>query len=180
MGGWLYLIRNKDIYKIGITKNFKNRMQKLKPDAIIIKLYTSDYIRLEKYLHHRYSKVRIPQTEYFRLKNIQLKEIKKIISQFDYPVNINLEIFIKSFLLLLLIFFILFILISLNINELNIIIKNAFFLLERISISLSILSLFIHSRKHLSFWNELNFRVTRLIVFILFSFCFRYVTLILN
>ena len=27
MSGWLYLIKNKDLYKIGITKNLENRMR---------------------------------------------------------------------------------------------------------------------------------------------------------
>ena len=61
MRGWLYIIRNKDIYKIGITRKFKTRMKKLKPDSIIIKFYTSDYLKLEKVLHNRYKKFRIPQ-----------------------------------------------------------------------------------------------------------------------
>ena len=44
MRGWLYLIRNKDLYKIGISKNFDNRIQVLKPDSDIVKFYTNDYI----------------------------------------------------------------------------------------------------------------------------------------
>ena len=76
MRGWLYLIRNRDLYKIGITKNFDNRMRQLKPDNVIIKLYTKDFLKLERELHNRYKKYRIPQTEYFRLKDYHLKEIK--------------------------------------------------------------------------------------------------------
>ena len=77
MSGWLYLIRNGDLYKIGITKNFKNRMKQLKPDNVIAKLYTRDFLKLEAELHKRYKKFRIPQTEYFRLKDYHLKEIKQ-------------------------------------------------------------------------------------------------------
>ena len=77
MSGWLYLIRNKDLYKIGITKNIEKRMRQLKPDNVISKLYTRDYQKLEKELHNRYKKFRIPQTEYFRLKDYHLKEIKQ-------------------------------------------------------------------------------------------------------
>ena len=51
MSGWLYLIRNRDLYKIGITKNFDNRMRQLKPDNVVAKLYSSDFAKLEKKLH---------------------------------------------------------------------------------------------------------------------------------
>ena len=180
MSGWLYLIRNKDLYKIGITKNFENRMQKLKPDSIVLRFYTNDYIILEKYLHNRYKKFRIPQTEYFRLKKIHLKEIKKIISEIDYPISINLDIFIRSLLLLCLIFFFVCIFTSLKINELNLVFIKSLYVMERISIALSIFYLFRNSRKNLSFWNELKFRTLRLIVFILFSFIFRIANVIFN
>ena len=43
MSGWLYLIRNRDLYKIGITKNFKNRMRQLKPDKVVAKFYATDF-----------------------------------------------------------------------------------------------------------------------------------------
>ncbi len=173
MSGWLYLIRNKDLYKIGITKNFKSRMQKLKPDSIIIKFYTSEYIKLEKQLHSRYKKFRIPQTEYFRLKSNHLKEIKNIISKFDISNSIKLIIFIKSLILLCFIFFFIFIFLSLNINELNIVLFKSLFLMERISIGLSMISLFVNSGKYVIWTNELKFRFTRLIFFFLFSLCFR-------
>ena len=41
MSGWLYLIRNRDLYKIGITKKFESRMRQLKPDNIVAKLASS-------------------------------------------------------------------------------------------------------------------------------------------
>ena len=54
MSGWLYLIRNRDLYKIGITKNFENRMRQLKPDNVVAKFYTADFVKLERELHNRY------------------------------------------------------------------------------------------------------------------------------
>ena len=102
MGGWLYLIRNRDLYKIGITKNFENRMRQLKPDDVVAKLYTIDFLKLEKELHNRYKKFRIPQTEYFRLEDPHLKEIKQRISKLDYPTSMIVEIFIRSLLLIML------------------------------------------------------------------------------
>ena len=179
MRGWLYIIRNKDIYKIGITRKFKTRMKKLKPDSIIIKFYTSDYLKLEKYLHNRYKKFRIPQTEYFRLKNIHLREIKMIISKLDYPFSLTFEIFIKALTLLCLIFFLVFIFMYLNINKLDIVITNSLYIMERISICLSLISIFVRSHKYLNRWNEFKFRTTRLIIYLLLSLGFRVASFII-
>ena len=173
MSGWLYLIRNRDLYKIGITKNFDNRMRQLKPDNIVAKLYTRDFVKLERELHNRYKKFRIPQTEYFRLNDYHLKEIKQIISEFDYPMSTVLGIFIKSISVIILIFFLLLIVISLNFNDITIILLKSFLWMERILFGLSSISLFVHSGKYLSFFSELKYRLSRLIFFIIFSIFFR-------
>ena len=178
MSGWLYLIRNRDLYKIGITKNFVNRMRQLKPDNVIAKLYTSDFVKLERELHYRYKKYRIPQTEYFRLKSHHLKEIKQIISNLNYPMSITLGIFIKTVLLLLFIFFLILVFISLNINDLNIALFKSLLWIERISFGIAFIYLFTCSGKYLSFRNELKYRSTRFIIFILFSILFRLAALI--
>ena len=132
MSGWLYLIRNRDLYKIGITKNFENRMRQLKPDLVVAKLYSNDFLKLERELHKRYKKFRIPQTEYFRLDDYHLKEIKQRISKFDYPMIINFRIFVKSLIFILLTFFLIFIFISLNNNDINIIIIKSISWMETI------------------------------------------------
>ena len=119
MSGWLYLIRNRDLYKIGITKNFENRMKQLKPDNVVAKFYTADFVELERELHNRYKKLRIPQTEYFRLEQHHLKEIKQRNSELAYPMSITLWIFIKSLLLILLIFSLILIFISLILKDIN-------------------------------------------------------------
>ena len=173
MSGWLYVIRNKDIYKIGITKNFENRMRQLKPDNVVAKFYTADFVKLERELHNRYKKFRIPQTEYFRLENSHIKEIKQTISILSYPLSLTIGICIKSILLLLFIFFLTLLVISLYINDLNMAISNSLSCIERISFGLAFISLFVNSGKYLSFCNELKYRSTRLIIFILFSFLFR-------
>ncbi len=77
--GFVYLIRNKDLYKIGITVNLEQRMKQLKPDEIVATLKTEDFESLEKELHKRYKGVRIPQSEYFRLTSDHLIECKKIL-----------------------------------------------------------------------------------------------------
>ena len=177
MSGWLYLIKNRDLYKIGITKNFENRMRQLKPDNVVAKLFTSDFVKLEKELHKRYKKFRIPQTEYFRLENSHVKEIKQRIYILNYPLSLTFGICIKSILLILLLFFLTVVVISLYINDLSMATYNSLFWIERISFGLAFISLFVYSGKYLSFWNELKYRFTRLIIFILFSFLFRLATI---
>ena len=177
MSGWLYLIRNRDLYKIGITKNFEKRMRQLKPDNVVAKFYTADFVKLERELHNRYKKLRIPQTEYFRLENSHIKEIKKRIYILNYPLSLTFGICIKSILLLLFIFFLTLLVISLYINNLYMALSKSLFWVERISFGLAFISLFVNSGKYLSFWNELKYRFTRLIIFILFSFLFRLATI---
>jgi len=173
MSGWLYLIRNRDLYKIGITKNFENRMRQLKPDNVVAKFYTADFVNLERELHNRYKKLRIPQTEIFRLKYSHIKEIKQRIYILSYPLSLTFRIFIKSILILFLIFFLTVVVISLYINDLSMATYKSLFWIERISFGLAFISLFVYSGKYLSFWNELKYRSTRLFIFIFFSFLFR-------
>ena len=172
MSGWLYLIRNRDLYKIGITKNFENRMRQLKPDNVVAKFYTADFVKLERELHNRYKKFRIPQTEYFRLEKSHVKEIKQRIYILNYPLSLTFGICIKSILLLLFIFFLTLLVISLYINDLNMAISKSLFWIERISFGLAFISLFVSSGIYLSFWNELKYRSTRSIIFILYSLLF--------
>ena len=80
MAGWVYLIRNKDLHKIGRTENLEQRMKTLKPDAIVSTLETDDFESLEKELHKRYKDVRIPQSEWFRLTEAQLKDCTERLS----------------------------------------------------------------------------------------------------
>ena len=173
MSGWLYIIRNRDLYKIGITKNFENRMRQLKPDNVVAKFYSADFVKLERELHNRYKKFRIPQTEYFRLENSHVKEIKQRIYILSYPLSLTFGICIKSILLLLLFFFLTVVIISLYVNDLSIATYKSLFWIERILFVLAFISLFVYSGKYLSFWNELKYRSTRLIIFLFFSFLFR-------
>ena len=75
--GFVYLIRNQDIYKIGITENLINRMSQLDPDEIIDVIKCSNFRELERDLHRDYKECRIPQTEYFRLDDRQIREVSK-------------------------------------------------------------------------------------------------------
>ena len=75
--GFVYLIRNQDIYKIGITENLLNRISQLEPDEIVDVIKCSNYKKVEKDLHREYKDFRIPQTEYFRLDEKQIIEVSK-------------------------------------------------------------------------------------------------------
>ena len=176
MSGWLYLIKNGDLYKIGITKNFDDRMRQLKPDSIISKLYSKDFKKLEREFHKRYKNVRIPQTEYFRLDNKQIKDIKKIISKLNYPFSITFGILIKSFFILFFLSLFVISITTLTNSDIEDIFLISLHRMEKISFIISFLNLFVKSDMYLGFFNELKFRATRVIIFILFGLIFKFVS----
>ena len=73
--GFVYLIRNDDIYKIGITDNLLRRFNQLKPDEVLNVVRCSNYESLEKELHKKFKEYRIPQSEYFRLNKNQIEQV---------------------------------------------------------------------------------------------------------
>ena len=73
--GFVYLIRNDDIYKIGITDNLLRRFNQLKPDEVLNVVRCSNFEKLEKDLHKKFKEYRIPQTEYFRLSKSQIEQV---------------------------------------------------------------------------------------------------------
>lgn len=73
--GFVYLIRNEDIFKIGITDNLLRRFNQLKPDEVLNVVRCSNYESLEKELHKKFKEFRIPQTEYFRLNKNQIEQV---------------------------------------------------------------------------------------------------------
>ena len=73
--GFVYLIRNDDIYKIGITDNLLRRFNQLKPDEVLNVVRCSNFESLEKELHKKFKEFRIPQTEYFRLNKNQIEQV---------------------------------------------------------------------------------------------------------
>jgi hypothetical protein len=70
--GYVYLIRNGDLHKIGRTDNLQRRMKQLKPDQVVAVLETDRSRDLELELHRKLKAFRIPQTEYFRLGEAEL------------------------------------------------------------------------------------------------------------
>lgn len=67
MAGFVYLVRNGDLHKIGRTDNLEKRLKQLKPDEVVQVLETSRSRDLEFEMHKRFKDKRLPQTEYFRL-----------------------------------------------------------------------------------------------------------------
>ncbi len=176
MSGWFYLIKNGDLYKIGITKNLDNRMKQLKPDFIVAKLYTLNYKKLERELHKEYKNVRIPQTEYFRLDQFQIREIKKKIRHLSYSqVNIY-RLFIKSLVHLLVLFLLFLVFNYLIINDIKIVFYTSFLWVENISYIYSFISLFFKSNKYLTLVNEFKFRLSRSFFYIFFALLFRLIS----
>tara|TARA_Y100001968_G_scaffold62173_1_gene52967 strand:+ start:111 stop:659 length:549 start_codon:yes stop_codon:yes gene_type:complete len=171
--GWLYLIKNGDLYKIGITRNFEKRMLQLKPDKLIAKLYSRNFRELERELHNKYKSVRIPQTEYFRLDHSQVGEIKKRISRSSLSNLTILFAFAKSLLFLLLIYSIIILLFSLTINDMNVVVFRSLLWMERISFGFSLVSFFYQSDLYLGIINELKFRLSRSCIFLLCAFFFK-------
>ena len=73
--GFVYFIRNEDIFKIGITDTLLRRFNQLKPDEVLNVVRCSNFESLEKELHKKFKKNRIPQTEYFRLSKSQIEQV---------------------------------------------------------------------------------------------------------
>ena len=79
--GFVYLIRNKDLYKIGITISMKRRVKELKPDEVVAVKEAANMRGIEKLLHKRYKERRIPQTEYFRLTPEEVEEASYLLGK---------------------------------------------------------------------------------------------------
>tara|TARA_Y100001968_G_scaffold310506_1_gene331519 strand:+ start:439 stop:1083 length:645 start_codon:yes stop_codon:yes gene_type:complete len=73
--GFVYFIRNEEIYKIGITDNLLRRFTQIKPDEVLNVVRCTNYETLEKDLHKIFKANRIPQTEYFRLDKYQIEQV---------------------------------------------------------------------------------------------------------
>ena len=77
--GFVYFIRNKDLYKIGKTNNMLRRMKQLEPDELLDSVRCSNYHLLESQVQAQFKAVRIPQTEYYRLNKEQIKKVYELL-----------------------------------------------------------------------------------------------------
>lgn len=76
MAGFVYLIRNGDLHKIGRTDNLQRRFKQLQPDEIVQVLETDRSRDLEHELHQQFKAKRLPQTEYFRLDDAEVNLVR--------------------------------------------------------------------------------------------------------
>lgn len=80
--GFVYFIRNGDLYKIGVTENLKRRMSELKPDEILNIIRCRNYLDLERSLHAMFKNIRLPQSEYFRMLPNHIEETHRRFEEF--------------------------------------------------------------------------------------------------
>ena len=120
MSGFVYLMKNGDLYKLGCTTNLKGEASKMKPGEIISSFKTNDPKSFEVRLLRLYKKKRIPDTNYFRLSESEVNNCKKHLegkSNFPKSLNDELRIGLNGSLFFAVITF----LISFLINKLSLI-----------------------------------------------------------
>ena len=93
MSGFVYLMKNGDLYKLGCTTNLKGEANKMKPGEIISSFKTNDPKSFEVRLLRLYKKKRIPDTNYFRLSESEVNNcIKHLESNSNFPKSLNDEL----------------------------------------------------------------------------------------
>ena len=93
MSGFVYLMKNGDLYKLGCTTNLKSEASKMKPGEIISSFKTSDPKSFEVRLLRLYKKKRIPDTNYFRLSESEVNNCKKHLEgKTNLPKSLNDEL----------------------------------------------------------------------------------------
>jgi len=92
MSGFVYLMKNGDLYKLGCTTNLKSEASKMKPGEIISSFKTNDPKSFEVRLLRLYKKKRIPDTNYFRLSESEVNNCKKHLEgKSNFPKSLNDE-----------------------------------------------------------------------------------------
>ena len=116
MSGFVYLMKNGDLYKLGCTNNLKSEATKMKPGEIISSFKTNDPKSFEVRLLRLYKKKRIPDTNYFRLSESEVDTCKRHLEgKSNFPKSLSDELrigFNGSFLFAIIVF-----LISFSINK---------------------------------------------------------------
>ena len=93
MSGFVYLMKNGDLYKLGCTTNLKSEANKMKPGEIISSFKTNDPKSFEVRLLRLYKKKRIPDTNYFRLSESEVNNCKKHLEgKSNFPKTLNDEL----------------------------------------------------------------------------------------
>tara|TARA_Y100001968_G_scaffold202293_1_gene185769 strand:- start:226 stop:786 length:561 start_codon:yes stop_codon:yes gene_type:complete len=93
MSGFVYLMKNGDLYKIGCTSNLKSETSKMRPGEIISSFKTNDPKSFEVRLLRLYKKKRIPDTNYFRLSESEVNNCKKHLDgKSNFPKSLSDEL----------------------------------------------------------------------------------------
>ena len=93
MSGFVYLMKNGDLYKLGCTTNLKSEASKMKPGELISSFKTNDPKSFEVRLLRLYKKKRIPDTNYFRLSESEVRNCKKHLEgKSNLPKSLNDEL----------------------------------------------------------------------------------------
>ena len=79
--GYVYFVRNQDLYKIGITADLLRRLRELRPDEVLNIVRCLNYQEIERELHLMFSSKRVPQTEYFRLEEHEITSVHKFLQE---------------------------------------------------------------------------------------------------
>ena len=93
MSGFVYLMKNGDLYKLGCTSDLKSEAIKMKPGEVISSFKTNDPKSFEVRLLRLYKKKRIPDTNYFRLSESEVRNCKKHLEgKSNLPKSLNDEL----------------------------------------------------------------------------------------
>ena len=80
--GFVYFVRNGDLYKIGVTENLLRRFGELQPDEVLNVVRCKNFREVEMKLHLEFKAIRLPQTEYFRMQSDHLADAHRLLLRF--------------------------------------------------------------------------------------------------
>ena len=79
MSSYVFLIKNGDLFNIGVTNNLEKTIIDLKPGELLAFLKTEKPESLIKNLRRIYMDNRLPGSDYYRLTNSQVKECTNLL-----------------------------------------------------------------------------------------------------
>jgi len=79
MASYVYLIQNGDLFNIGSTNNLERTRINLRPGELIAFLVTDNPEPLIKNLRKTYVDNRLPDSDYYRLANFQVRECRSFL-----------------------------------------------------------------------------------------------------
>ena len=78
--GFVYFIRNEELFKIGITVDLLRRFSEIVPHEVLNVVRCQNFNELERRLHKHFSEKRLPQSEYFRLEPGEVLEAHRLLT----------------------------------------------------------------------------------------------------